>query len=483
MDETGQHPAGMDGQSGAQPPGVAPERLARVHRLARAPDPLHEDTGCVDRAQPAAPDAPASAEAGPELDELTALEQRMDALCQRAAAREDGAMPLRQSAPLKALASVLAAELGQPRRPPPPDEAARPAPAPEAPASTGPPPEVPSPTAEAPAPTVPPPEVPPPTAEAEAPTVPPPEMPPPIALAAPADGPMANDSVPPVHPPRAAPDHVTGIAIVLWSVAVLLLGALVVDRSVAPGPEADRPGRHPATQTTAAPADAGKGSGHDLGRTIGGAVGIGSPAATQASPPGTAGAARVSASERENLVRKAAATAAATSATATSRRVAAARARAGTMRPGGAAVSPIGPRSAPAPRTAPAPAPAVVVRAIADTWIAAYEPTGARVFSRLLHAGESWTPPRPDLLLTTGNGGGTELVVNGVAGPPLGKSGSVLRMIPLDPAQSSAPEQKTDAVGDLRGRHHGDRPALSHRAGRQGRVVRRHLRWQDHAAR
>ena len=41
--------------------------------------------------------------------------------------------------------------------------------------------------------------------------------------------------------------------------------------------------------------------------------------------------------------------------------------------------------------------------------------------------------PRPDLLLTTGNAGGTELVVDGVAAPALGGSGAVRRDLPLDP--------------------------------------------------
>jgi len=57
------------------------------------------------------------------------------------------------------------------------------------------------------------------------------------------------------------------------------------------------------------------------------------------------------------------------------------------------------------------------------------------VFSRLMHAGGSWTPPARGLLLTTGNAGATELVVNGVASPPLGAAGAVRHMIPLGPAR------------------------------------------------
>jgi cytoskeleton protein RodZ len=42
-------------------------------------------------------------------------------------------------------------------------------------------------------------------------------------------------------------------------------------------------------------------------------------------------------------------------------------------------------------------------------------------------------PDRPNLLLTTGNAGGTDLVVDGVTAPALGGSGAVRRDLPLDP--------------------------------------------------
>ena len=41
-------------------------------------------------------------------------------------------------------------------------------------------------------------------------------------------------------------------------------------------------------------------------------------------------------------------------------------------------------------------------------------------------------PPRPNLVLTTGNAGGTELVVDGVATQVPGGSGAVRRDLPLD---------------------------------------------------
>lgn len=59
--------------------------------------------------------------------------------------------------------------------------------------------------------------------------------------------------------------------------------------------------------------------------------------------------------------------------------------------------------------------------------------------SRILHSGETWPVPNqpegaPQLLLTTGNAGGTEIVVDGTPAPPLGAAGKVRRDVPLDAA-------------------------------------------------
>jgi cytoskeleton protein RodZ len=43
-------------------------------------------------------------------------------------------------------------------------------------------------------------------------------------------------------------------------------------------------------------------------------------------------------------------------------------------------------------------------------------------------------PPKSNLLLTTGNAGGTDLLVDGAAVPSLGGSGIVRRDVPLGPA-------------------------------------------------
>jgi cytoskeleton protein RodZ len=56
------------------------------------------------------------------------------------------------------------------------------------------------------------------------------------------------------------------------------------------------------------------------------------------------------------------------------------------------------------------------------------------LLNRTLHPGETWeVPAKPNLLLTTGNAGGTDLLVDGVTIPSLGGSGAVRRDVPLDP--------------------------------------------------
>ena len=90
----------------------------------------------------------------------------------------------------------------------------------------------------------------------------------------------------------------------------------------------------------------------------------------------------------------------------------------------------------PAATTAPAtpPAPHLAVQATEDAWIQVRQKGGQVLLNRVLRSGETWVvPDRPALLLTTGNAGGTELLVDGVATPPLGRNGAVRRDLPLDP--------------------------------------------------
>ena len=75
----------------------------------------------------------------------------------------------------------------------------------------------------------------------------------------------------------------------------------------------------------------------------------------------------------------------------------------------------------------------VVLSATADAWMQVRDRSGRVLLSRILHPGDSWpVPARPNLVLTTGNAGGTDILVDGVAIPSLGASGVVRRDIPLD---------------------------------------------------
>lgn len=78
----------------------------------------------------------------------------------------------------------------------------------------------------------------------------------------------------------------------------------------------------------------------------------------------------------------------------------------------------------------------VVIRAKGDAWINVRDRAGQVLLNRVLKAGESWTAPTPDLAslsMTTGNAGGTEIVLDGTPIAALGGNGAVRRDIPLDP--------------------------------------------------
>lgn len=76
----------------------------------------------------------------------------------------------------------------------------------------------------------------------------------------------------------------------------------------------------------------------------------------------------------------------------------------------------------------------LVLRVKSDSWINVRERQGPVLLNRVLRTGESWpVPQRAQLLLTTGNAGATELMVDGRLTPPLGNMGVVRRDIPLDP--------------------------------------------------
>jgi cytoskeleton protein RodZ len=83
---------------------------------------------------------------------------------------------------------------------------------------------------------------------------------------------------------------------------------------------------------------------------------------------------------------------------------------------------------------AAAPQPRIVLSASADAWLLVRDKSGPVLLNRVLHPGENWpVPPQSNLLLTTGNAGGTNILVDGATVPSLGGSGAVRRDIPLDP--------------------------------------------------
>ena len=82
----------------------------------------------------------------------------------------------------------------------------------------------------------------------------------------------------------------------------------------------------------------------------------------------------------------------------------------------------------------PSDQPRIVLSANADAWLLVRDKSGQVLLNRVLHAGETWSVPlMPNLTLTTGNAGGTNIVVDGTTAPPLGADGAVRRDIPLDP--------------------------------------------------
>jgi len=76
----------------------------------------------------------------------------------------------------------------------------------------------------------------------------------------------------------------------------------------------------------------------------------------------------------------------------------------------------------------------VVLRLKSDAWIQVRERQGQVLLNRVMRSGETWPVPKgAQLLLTTGNAGGTELLVDGTATAPLGPVGVVRRDVALEP--------------------------------------------------
>lgn len=76
----------------------------------------------------------------------------------------------------------------------------------------------------------------------------------------------------------------------------------------------------------------------------------------------------------------------------------------------------------------------VVLHMKADSWIQVREKQGQVLLNRVMRSGENWSVPKgQQVLLTTGNAGGTDVLLDGVAAPSLGGLGTVRRDIAIDP--------------------------------------------------
>ena len=93
--------------------------------------------------------------------------------------------------------------------------------------------------------------------------------------------------------------------------------------------------------------------------------------------------------------------------------------------------------AAPAPK---ADANRVMLRFKSDAYIQVREKQGQVLLNRVMRAGDTWAVPNePNLLMTTGNAGGTEVVVDGAPAASLGAAGAVRRDVPLEPEAIKMP--------------------------------------------
>jgi len=82
----------------------------------------------------------------------------------------------------------------------------------------------------------------------------------------------------------------------------------------------------------------------------------------------------------------------------------------------------------------------ITLHANADSWVQVHDGSGNLLFSRILRMGESWQVPAGagTLYLTTGNAGGTDVLVDGQPTASLGGFGVVRHDLTLDPDQVKA---------------------------------------------
>lgn len=96
----------------------------------------------------------------------------------------------------------------------------------------------------------------------------------------------------------------------------------------------------------------------------------------------------------------------------------------------------------PAPSlVAPSPdASRVVLRFKASSYVQVREKQGPVLLNRVMRAGETWPVPKgPNLVMLTGNAGGTEIVVDGITAASLGSDGAVKKDVSLEPEAIKLP--------------------------------------------
>lgn len=78
----------------------------------------------------------------------------------------------------------------------------------------------------------------------------------------------------------------------------------------------------------------------------------------------------------------------------------------------------------------------IVLQARLESWVQVTDADGATLLTRILRAGDRYrVPNEPGLVLTTGNAGGLDILVDGREIPSLGPVGVVRRDVALDPEQ------------------------------------------------
>lgn len=77
----------------------------------------------------------------------------------------------------------------------------------------------------------------------------------------------------------------------------------------------------------------------------------------------------------------------------------------------------------------------ITLRASTNAWVEVGTATGEPVLSRVMRSGETFeVPARTGMMLSTGNAGGIEVLLDGETLPPLGPLSAVRRNIALDTA-------------------------------------------------